>query len=358
MEISNNTIETNDIVERLFHEGLILPSNTKRSLALWNYKIDQTFSDKKLNTRWKICPELFTVGHNVINDPKYLKLNLYLVSELQNRFPGVSFENEQDIDVFVNSPTFYRVKDTTMLIGHDVFFSNYSDENCIFIRICPGYPLGDYVSYSYQELISTFLHYNEFVDPRSPTFKRFSTLEINRLCYLLSEIQPTDCLNDIIESINRRLIQHNECLMEMKRYIWKNMEIGEEFFTKLLYIGMKMRGWSGMGPYPLRNKDTYNIIDLDEILSELFTFHQECNNRYFTLSQNFLFLHLNDTFQTSLFNEDGFTIADRINIILQNKNENACIRVSSNWLLSTTWYYMNTGLGQIPFHIEDLDLIY
>ena len=46
------------------------------------------------------------------------------------------------------------------------------------------------------------------------------------------------------------------------------------------------------------------------------------------------------TFVQSSSSEIGKTVVDRLSIIRDNENDNSCIRLSSNYLLYSGWYYL------------------
>ena len=70
-----------------------------------------------LKSKRNICPQLFQVNHNIINDPNYLHLHLNLahLESLQKEFPGINFEIIEYIEIFASSTTFYPISDRSNL---------------------------------------------------------------------------------------------------------------------------------------------------------------------------------------------------------------------------------------------------
>lgn len=340
-------LDKDDDIEKLFLEGYILP---------------YTLENDKLKIRRKICPQLFEVGHNVVNIEKYFYLNLYQIEDLQKNFPEVYFDTTEDIENFANIVTFYPVADCSHLSGDDILGNEYNDPTIglIYVRVHPGDPMGFFETYSAEELLSTFIEYADFVDPHSRTQEKFGKREIKRLDKLLTDIHQNNeqaaCLLDIIESVQIGIFRRSKLIEDTKFYCIENPLITQEFFTQLLHLGFKMRGWSGEGNYPLRSMDTGGTVDYDKLQDEIIAFSQ--TPTFNILSELPIFLYKAESFEMSIDPKYGYTIKDRINIVLNNSSQNACIRLSSNWFLSTVWYYMNRYFNEEPFPKDNLQSIF
>jgi len=131
--------------------------------------------------------------------------------------------------------------------------------------------------------------------------------------------------------------------------------------TDLLELSMYMRGWSGSGPYPIREAPVSNqhLVDIN-VTQSLAKFIDTCNN----LGEIGLIIlnlpimkYISGTFQSSNDPSQGLTIRERLDIIKQGENinnTNSCIRLSSNWLAATYYYYCQI-IGMVPlFNIEHL----
>jgi len=62
-------------------------------------------------------------------------------------------------------------------------------------------------------------------------------------------------------------------------------------------------------------------------------------------------------FEMSSNKSQGYTIGERLSIVLRNENNFACIRMSSNWFAASAWYYLNLYFDVQPFDIKELDWI-
>lgn len=350
------------IIEKLFFDGIIIPGISDEKLIISYCQNENTLINNKLEILRSICPRLFKVNHNIINDSKYLHLNLSQLENLQKEFPDVNFNTPENITIFANSTTFYPVKNSSNIPGYDILGNEYShlSLSLVYIRIKPGILNLDsetfFQAYSAEELISTFMQYEEFVDPHSKTHERFSDLEIKRLNKLLSEIHQDNgqaaCLIDVMETVKVGMFRRSKLIENIENYC-KECPQSREFFMKLFHIGLKMRGWSGKGPYPLKSNDTTGIVPYDELQDEMFEFQKSFDN----LANLPIFVYQNETFQMSTSTQNGYTIRERMDIVLMNNDTQACIRMSSNWFVATAWYYMNRYFNEILFPKEDLQWI-
>ena len=145
--------------------------------------------------------------------------------------------------------------------------------------------------------------------------------------------------------------------------------------NKLLDIGMYMRGWKvscDEKTLPLKSERTATppgreneVIDLVNHSIHLFReSFSELGNDIESLIKNLTLVRYQITNNTIEFKQsnhkDGLTIWDRIIIVIQGNETNnvaACIRMTSNWLVSSAYYYLSI-LG-IPktFDISELSLI-
>lgn len=134
----------------------------------------------------------------------------------------------------------------------------------------------------------------------------------------------------------------------------------------LLETGMYMRTWKGPGEgYPLAECpiDDQDLID-DNVITSVRSF----NDEYDQLREHvdikslplFKFSSVGNTFEVSTDTFNGLTIGDRLEIFLGGENErriSSCMRITSNWIVSTAYYYLN-GIGKHPgFDISALAMI-
>jgi hypothetical protein len=345
----------NEVPDKFFVEGLIVLCADDNNL----FVRDGMLTNDELDITRKICPNLFKIGHNVVNDKDLFHWNIFELDNLEKEFPGVAFDTAENIEIFSNNNTFYPVSDVTSLTGDDILGNEYSDPDTgiVFIRIKPKKLSGPFQVYSVIELMAIFMEHFEFVDPHSRDSERFSELEIKRLNKLLNDIifnEQASCLIDIIGGINTGIFKRSKLIEEIGEFYVDNYDIAKGYFTELLHIGFKMRGWKGEGEYPLKSKDTGGEVEYDKLQDEIIKF----NNDELSLRDLPIFMYQGGEFKMSIKSKYGYSIHDRITIILENSDDNACIRLSSNWLLATAWYYMDRYFNERPFPKDDLDAIF
>ena len=68
-----------------------------------------------------------------------------------------------------------------------------------------------------------------------------------------------------------------------------------------------------------------------------------------------LLIHIDGKIKGNSDESEGLTIGGRINIVIENKTVKACIRYSSNWFISTSYYYMVKIGMPPPFDINKLN---
>lgn len=262
------------------------------------------------------------------------------------------------------------------------------------------YPEEDYTPISLDEIDE--LSNNESVTLGNMETKEFRTFTLNELSdhflnykdyknpLKISELLDKRVVNKLkIYSVNCNHRKLQEVFKEVDR--WK--EYGNEFterlrtcyetdasISKLLYkildCGMYMRGWKvSSEAYPIASIHTNHKEDHQfRIESNVHTSIEEVFNMLETYSDDskkllnelpLLKYSLNEktgeySFIVSPDPEDGKTIIERLKIVKggdKYKNMKSCIRVSSNIILSSVYFYIcSLGLYD-PFRISDLDYI-
>ena len=135
--------------------------------------------------------------------------------------------------------------------------------------------------------------------------------------------------------------------------------------------GMYMRGWKVVSDnYPLSEKSTQiresNAVEIEtnvhksvkDVFDYLDNFTPEIKKMLMGLP---LYKRTNDKeFIISPDPDDGNSIFERLQFVIsgdKHKNMKSCIRLSSNIILNTVYFYMTSlGLNE-PFNINDLDYI-
>jgi len=156
-----------------------------------------------------------------------------------------------------------------------------------------------------------------------------------------------------------------------------NKKLIESVLNKLLEVGFCMRGYrvvtgiTGNTSLPLASIDTVipprkqdevsdqvngSIIDFEASLGKLSKY-----NATLIKSLTLVIYQISSddkiTFKESTDSDEGYTIWERISIVKKgetNTNSCSCIRLSSNWLCSSAYYYMLAIGMPPPFTIANL----
>jgi hypothetical protein len=227
------------------------------------------------------------------------------------------------------------------------------------------------------ELIDLFTHNNDFTDPFDP-HEIIDIRCIRKLKYFLSKdlqfhndttIKKQKLLNIII-SLELRLNQTDKYTSMFINFHIKSIESEKEKHVKLLTIllelGMYLRGWDGSGEYPMNGvKLTGKLIDnnSENIWNHTFLYEEESDKleEFGKLVYNLpLIYYKSGKYIRSFSKEHGLTIKDRINIFKEGSNStniNSCTKMSSNWIIWSSYKYL-TLMGSIPdFKIYNLKYI-
>lgn len=133
--------------------------------------------------------------------------------------------------------------------------------------------------------------------------------------------------------------------------------------TKLLHIGMYMRGWDGISNYPVvkapvpPEREHQIAIDITKSISEYESSCRSLGKIGNQINSLPLVIYKDNQYQLSNNISDGLTISDRISIVKdgdQTNNIASCIRLSSNWLCASAHKYIIAIGMPIPFDIFNL----
>jgi len=133
--------------------------------------------------------------------------------------------------------------------------------------------------------------------------------------------------------------------------------------TKLFLLGMFMRGWTGLGAYPIEDtrvdpekygdvyiRVTASIMDLEVSIKEL-------GDLGIIIKDLPLVRYLDGEYIPSDSPQEGLTVGERLEIVKNgddHSDTNSCIRLSSNWIATTAHRVMQILGMPLPFEIERL----
>lgn len=225
-------------------------------------------------------------------------------------------------------------------------------------------------AFSYGELLDCFSNYKDFVNPANNEI--FSDAAINKL-YKLTQInvdKNNECklLGDEIVRIRIYKETKTKALdIFINRYnkseFQEKKEI-EKVLLDVLHCGMYMRNWDGIGDFPLESQKTnFGIeeqINVDHRVTQSLLKLEKTNS--FVLNLPLMeYNRSSNVFVTVNDKNEGLTIRDRLNIVKKGETEDgvtSCIRLSSNKLCATAYYYMILIGFHLPFNISEVSHIF
>lgn len=221
---------------------------------------------------------------------------------------------------------------------------------------------GDYTIFTYKELYNLYSNKKVLQDPlkKDELLSNFNIKKLIKICDSKDEIK-TSLRKLIIDLDNHQIDADNriyEIINKIKEDKTETMQNAMEHFMRMLIdLSMNMRGWNGNSEYPIKN-----IHEMDEKLID-----KRVNESLHNIDlyvENFPF-PCGDILRLPLVkyqfgkyirgdNHNGRTIKDRLDIIRNSqKDVYACIKLSSNWLVSSAYKYSKI-LGINPgFNIEE-----
>lgn len=178
-----------------------------------------------------------------------------------------------------------------------------------------------------------------------------------------------------IENIEKNISYVNEYDKKLKYYYTHGYkETITTFLNYILELGYYFRGWKVEKVDKSIDKEILPINSLNSYISEsnfdqieqnsiehllkINTFLNGLNSDTVKIIKQIPLIHISKNGSNIIFLHNkrvnqGLTVVDRINICVENKDINSCMRTSSNYFLSTAYYYMSIlGLNK-PFNIKD-----
>lgn len=238
----------------------------------------------------------------------------------------------------------------------------------------------DLITFKTSELSDHFRVRGSFVNPLKPS-ENFSSTAIKKLKIICKTIKTINrkkkdityneeqrtnfsTLLATIDKVESSMLKLSSNAEEFKE-IYDNSNDKEQIrntFQKLLDAGMYMRGWKVSCPkdkLPLQSIDTVTPLGRQDEVSDytnfgLAEFRDSLNKLSTEVSSKIKNLPLvcaqynidekKPDFIQSVSPEDGLTIWDRYLIVKEGESSrkvSACIRMTSNWFVSSAYYYMS-----------------
>lgn len=230
---------------------------------------------------------------------------------------------------------------------------------------------GGVIAYTLDELIHMFKTYSDFTDPNfglnGTTFPDYA---IGKLMNISLGIIKSDRVKKETKDKANLLIQEIYRIKQYKQGLHDRVSKFKEVydildkeeqekivdaFKILLDAGMYMRSWEGPGhPYPITTIKYRPIEEIEDLVDEtLSSFYRISNGLAVKLSDLPLYSYEKDRFNPSASVFEGITIGERVNKIMKGETVTesySCVRLSSNWIVSSAFFYLQL-LDRRPFFI-------
>lgn len=240
--------------------------------------------------------------------------------------------------------------------------------------LCYGTRNAQMQALTYSELISQFQAQNFFTNPfETSDPSKFSPQTIRKL-KLLCEGKYDDesklgseargNLLRLIQGIEVRSAAASDKIRELYSVACrdeKQLLSLRDTLEQLLAVAMTMRGWLGPEhPYPLAEAPVHNQHEVDvKVTGAIAHFEKLCLDG--PLGQSILQLPLvlfqEGEYKVSRDAAKGRNIVERLIIVKAGTSTEACIRLSSNWFLSSAYRYLQAIGFQPNFRLEEMRLI-
>lgn len=322
-------------------------------LMFWNPKFNALYSDHDINTF------VYKEGYN--QDSQHME--------------------RSDLEVLLQTsrvtPTFYPGKLISSGKRTGIYFEhlkNIANNDCVTYGIYSCDDSSSTTTYTFQELTDHFRYSNKFSNPKN-VFDIFSDVSIAKLKLILNDSCSSNAA-ELLSVINNIEETYNNCTSEEFKFLEKynNCELMIFALNKVLELGMYMRGWrkeSEDEPFPLSNKQAnfnsnlYHKVEENVVQKSIeFTEFLEDNPDIKEDVENLPLITYgegkNNSFSRSTKPEQGLTLKERLDIVAKGESDEdaySCIRMSSNWIVATGYYYLKL-LGKKPsFDIADMRYI-
>jgi len=229
-------------------------------------------------------------------------------------------------------------------------------------------------TYSISELCDLFTNYKSYTNPENQK-ESLNERVVKKLHYFASHYAMINLTKAI--SIVEKWKQYSNGFSENLRQIYNKNSSISIFLDKILEAGMYMRGWKVISEkYPFSETQT-KLINSElqyEIEQKVYTSILDVQNwlqneniteEERKVLKSLPLMKFSHEGETKIFiltpdPEDGASIMDRLQIVLDGnkyKNMKSCIRLSSNILLHSVYFYIcSLGLPE-PYNIFELEHI-
>ncbi len=225
-------------------------------------------------------------------------------------------------------------------------------------------------TYSFDELADFFIKNKNYINPVKET-ETLETRIIRKIGMYASRLGHHKIL-EAIEVVDKWLSYSTEHTEKIRNLYIKNNNIVDIFY-KIMECGMYMRGWKVTSQkYPLNESSTsYEKIEnatqqiemnVSESIRAIYEKIKEYTEDEIKIINSLPLMKMTTNKDVISYiitpePEDGASMIERLDIVLKgdkHKNMKSCIRLSSNILLVSVYYYLSS-LGIVePFNIREM----
>jgi hypothetical protein len=277
------------------------------------------------------------------------------------------------MNIYVGKNVYNVEQEYTPIHLHDL--KEISNTNCITFGVVSEQ--STLKTYSIDEICDTFTINKNYIHPEHQK-EHLSEKVIKKLHGIATQLNNVELLKAI--SVVEKWKQYSNEFSESLREVYKEKpKIVIYFLTKVMECAMYMRGWKVVNEkeeYPL-SEDKTKLYNTDfqfkieekvfEAIHDLKTYLDsdklnEKDQKVFKCLPLMKFSHEGDTkiFVLTPDPEDGTSILHRLDIVLDGnkyKNMKSCIRLSSNIILHSVYFYTCSLSLPEPFNIFELENI-
>lgn len=323
-----------------------------------------------LNHHW--CPELsFLYSSKDIKN--FCSQEGYVTEDFRN-YDELSLLHMSriSINIYIGKNIYEESEDVLYTPINMDTISDLNNNECITIGII-NEP-STLKTYSIQELCDLFTNVKNYINPENSK-EMLPGRIVNKLHHFASKYALGNLCKAI--SVVEKWKQYSNEFSESLRLIYSENNKIVEYLYKILEAGMYMRGWKVISDkYPIKEEETklmnpelqfeiekqvHSSIQEIQTYIESESLSEEERNVLKTLPL-MKFSHEGDTkiFVLTPDPDDGSSMLNRLQIVLdgnKHKNMKSCIRLSSNILLHSIYFYLcSLGLPE-PYNIFELEHI-
>lgn len=306
---------------------------------------------------WKTDKKVFKIDEipSNLKEFKYFRKFLLTLDELKIISEKMGINNNE---IDRNTVTSYSLKKMRIekfqftsdaiecVLRLNSFFRNYPllENGQTILEFEEGELSFEDTNYTFDEILSFFKNNKKF------TLTKKSGIEADLPRYCVNSLKNICIKNNKIVLLN--LI--NE--IEKNRIILNIPE--KDILFSLLDLSFFMRGRGVVENfYPLKTSEcTFEDLETHEkLLNEVMSGLNDCV--YNLDLPLLLYDKKTEIFTPVSNNEQGLTIGERLRIVRERESVYSCVRISSNFILSSVYYYLKINGNSLDFDINKMDFI-